>query len=60
MATCTIFNNEKKPVNNRSLILIANDIESGKYKAEIEEIRTLLEQGKKKEADEFKEKPAAW
>lgn len=37
-------------MEKKSLLLIGNDIASGKYKAEVEEIRTLLEQGKTEEA----------
>ncbi|MCO5290117.1 MAG: DUF3987 domain-containing protein [Chitinophagaceae bacterium] len=50
MASCTIFKNFTVPVEKKSLLLIGNDIASGKYKAEVEEIRTLLEQGKTEEA----------
>ena len=50
MASCTIFRNFTVPVEKKSLLLIGNDIASGKYKAEVEEIRTLLEQGKTEEA----------
>ena len=51
MATSTIFKNFTQPVENKSLMLIAKDIASDKYKAEIVEIRSLLAQGKKDEAD---------
>ncbi len=37
-------------MEKKSLLLIANDIASGKYKAEVEEIGALLEQGKTEEA----------
>lgn len=50
MASCTIFKNFTVPVEKKSLLLIGNDIASGKYKAEVEEIRALLEQGKTEEA----------
>jgi hypothetical protein len=50
MASSTIFKNFTAPVEKKSLILIANDISSGKYKAEVEEIRSLLEKGKTEEA----------
>lgn len=50
MASSTIFKNFTVPVEKKSLLLIANDIASGKYKAEVEEIRALLEQGKTEEA----------
>jgi hypothetical protein len=50
MASCTIFKNFTVPVEKKSLLLIGNDIASVKYKAEVEEIRALLEQGKTEEA----------
>lgn len=50
MATSTIFKNFTVPVENKSLLLIANDIASGKYKTEVQEIRALLAQGKTEEA----------
>jgi len=50
MATSTIFRNFTIPVENRALLLIGNDIASGKYKAEIETIRDLLKQGLTEEA----------
>jgi len=50
MASSTIFKNFTVPVEKKSLLLIGNDIASGKYKAEVEEIRALLEQGKTEEA----------
>jgi hypothetical protein len=50
MASSTIFRNFTVPVEKRSLLLIGNDIANGKYKAEVEEIRALLEQGKAEEA----------
>jgi len=50
MASCTIFRNFTVPVEKKSLLLIGNDIASDKYKAEVDEIRALLEQGKTEEA----------
>lgn len=50
MASSTIFRNFTVPVEKKSLLLIGNDIANGKYKAEVEEIRALLEQGKAEEA----------
>ncbi len=50
MASCTIFKNFTVPVENKSLLLISKDIASGKYKADVEEIRSLLAQGKIEEA----------
>lgn len=50
MASSTIFRNFTVPVEKKSLLLIGNDIANGKYKAEVEEIRALLVQGKAEEA----------
>lgn len=50
MATSTIFKNFTVPVENKSLLLIANDIATGKYKTEVEEVRALQAQGKTEEA----------
>ena len=50
MASSTIFRNFTVPVEKKSLLLIGNDIANGKYQAEVEEIRALLEQGKAEEA----------
>jgi len=60
MATSTIFKNFTQPVENKSLMLIAKDIASDKYKAEITEIRSLLAHGKKEEADTKKKKLLAF
>lgn len=54
MATCTIFKNFTIPVENKSLLLIAKDIQSNKYKVEIEEIRLLETEGKTEEAQNKK------
>ena len=60
MATSTIFKNFATPVGNKSLILISKDIASDKYKAEVEEIQSLLAQGKVKEAAEKKQQLPAF
>jgi len=54
MATCTIFKNFIVPVENKSLLLIAKDIQSDKYKSQIEEIRLLEQQGNTDEAQNKK------
>jgi hypothetical protein len=54
MATATIFKQFTIPVENKSLLLIGNEIISGKYKTEVEEIRTLIQQGKTEEANNKK------
>ena len=52
MATCSIFHyNKTLPREQRSLILILKDIQTGVYKDQIEKIRALMSQGKKKEAE---------
>lgn len=48
------------PVEKKSLLLIGNDIASGKYKAEVEEIRTLQQQGKTEEAGNKKKQLLAF
>lgn len=60
MASCTIFKNFSDPVENKSLLLIGKDIKSGKYRTEIEEIRTLIKQGNKAEADRKKKQLLAF
>jgi hypothetical protein len=60
MSACSIFNNFHKPVDKRSLILIAKDIASDKYKAPVEKIRKLLQQGKTGEAQELKKQLLAF
>jgi hypothetical protein len=54
MATCTIFKNFTVPVENKSLLLIAKDIQSDKYKSQIEEIRLLEQKGNTEEAQNKK------
>ncbi len=60
MATCTIFKNFTIPVENKSLLLIAKDIASDKFKAEVEAIRSLIAQGREEEAQERKRKLLAF
>jgi hypothetical protein len=60
MATCSLFKNFAEPVENKALLLIGKDIISDKYKTEIEEIRNLLAQGEKAEADNKKKKLLAF
>lgn len=55
MATCSIFHyNKTIPREEKSLILIGNDIKSGIYKEPIEKIRALIREGKTEEADKLK------
>lgn len=60
MSSCSIFKNFHKPIDTKSLIVIAKDIASGKYKTEIEKIRSLLQQGKTEEAQELKKQLPAF
>jgi hypothetical protein len=60
MATSTIFRNFTIPVEDKSLMLIAKDIASDKYKVQVEEIRNLNTQGKKQEADNKKKQLLAF
>lgn len=55
MATCSIFHfNKTIPREERSLILIGKDIQTGVYKETIEIIRALMREGKTEEADKLK------
>lgn len=60
MASSTIFKNFTIPVEKKSLLLIGKEIISDKYKAEVEEIRTLIAQGNKAEADNKKKQILAF
>ena len=60
MASSTIFKNFTVPVEKKSLLLIGKDIISDKYKTEVEEIRNLIAQGKKEEADNKKKQLLAF
>jgi Protein of unknown function (DUF3987)/VirE N-terminal domain len=60
MASSTIFKNFTVPVENKSLLLIGKDIISDKYKTEVTEIRQLIAQGNKAEADNKKKQLLAF
>ena len=60
MATCTIFKNFTIPIESKWINLIGKDIISEKFKTEIEEIRNLLAQGLKHEADTKKKQLLAF
>ena len=60
MASSTIFKNFTVPVEKKSLLLIGKDIISDKYKPEVEEIRNLIAQGNKAEADNKKKQLLAF
>lgn len=54
MSACTIFKNFATPADCKSLIIISKWIKSDKFKTEIEEIRSLNDQGKLEEASNKK------
>jgi len=60
MASGTIFKNFAIPVEHKSLIVISKRIASDIYKPEVEEIRSLIAQGKLKEAQEKKQQLLAF
>ena len=60
MSACTIFKNYTKPIEDLSLVLIANRIVSGKYKDEVLEIRNLLKQGNAETASDKKKQLLAF
>lgn len=60
MASCTIFRNFTIPVEKKSLLLIGKDVISDKYKTEVTEIRNLIAQGNKAEADNKKKQLLAF
>jgi hypothetical protein len=60
MASSTIFKNFTIPVEKKSLLMIGKDIISDKYKTEVEEIRNLIAQGNKAEADNKKKQLLAF
>jgi len=60
MAASTIFKNFATPVENVSLIILSNWIASGKYKAQVEEIRDLIAQGNTEAAQSKKQQLPAF
>jgi hypothetical protein len=54
MALCTIFSGFNQPVEDKVLLSIVNDIKEGKYKADIERIRSLIASGNIENADQLK------
>ncbi len=60
MSACTIFKNFTVPVEDKSLVIISNWIASDKFKTEIEEIRSLVQQGKVEEANNKKKQLLAF
>jgi hypothetical protein len=60
MATSTIFTGFNQPVEDRSLILIINDIKAGKYKQEVDNIRSCIASGDYPKADQLKKQLPAF
>jgi hypothetical protein len=60
MATTTLFINFNQPVENKSLLDIMIDIQSGKYKSDIERLRDLIKQEDFENADILKKQLPAF
>ena len=60
MATTTLFKNFNQAVENKPLLDIMKDIQSGKYKPEIDKIRQLIKQEDFEKADSLKKKLPAF
>jgi hypothetical protein len=60
MASTTIFKNFSIPIEKKSLIIIANDIASNKYKPQVDRVRSLIADGKSEEAQEVKKQILAF
>jgi hypothetical protein len=56
MASCTIFRNFSIPVEEKSLLLIAQDIKGDRYRNQIEEIRFQIQSGNIEKANVLKKK----
>lgn len=59
-ATSTVFSGFNQPVEDRSLIAIMNDIRNGKYKSDIERVRSCIASGDTEKADQLKKKLPAF
>lgn len=60
MASSTIFRNFSIPIEKKSLILIANDIASEKYKPQVDRVRSFIAEGMYEEAQEVKKQIVAF
>src|SRR5688572_1660092 len=60
MASSTIFKNFSIPIEKKSLIIIANDIASDKFKPQVDRVRSLIADGKTEEAQEVKKQILAF
>jgi len=57
---CTMFSGFNQPVENKALIIIINYIIKGKYRADIENIRSAIASGDKEKADRLKKQLPAF
>lgn len=60
MACSTIFSGFNQPVENKALLIIIKDIKEGRYKADIENIRALIQSGATDKADKLKKQLPAF
>lgn len=60
MSSSSIFQNFSNKVEDKSLIMITKDILNGKYKEEVEQIRTLINEGDEERANLHKKKLPAF
>ena len=56
----TVFSGFNKPVEHKALIIIINSIINGKYRADIENIRSAIAEGNKEKADRLKKQLPAF
>ena len=54
MSSASIFNNFTQFNCNKSLIVITKQIEEGIYKEQVQQLRSLIADGKQTEADQLK------
>jgi hypothetical protein len=60
MASGTIFKGFNQPVENKALLIIIKDIKEGKYKTEVEQIRSLILEWNTEKADKLKKQLPAF
>lgn len=60
MASTTLFKQFNIPIENKSLIVTTKEIIDGKYKNEVELVRSAIQRGNKEEADRLKKQLLAF
>lgn len=60
MASTTLFRQFNIPIENKSLIVTTKEIIEGKYKNEVELVRSAIQRGDKEEADKLKKQLLAF